>query len=142
MFFTATKGARLLVGALLLWVISKTDKAGIHAGELLKFFIVTCCVFNCISSIPESTGIILSFVLVSSSSKKCSSDPFPRSPNLVLPNNFLRIGCCPANRAIASISRSKNFLKGTFEWLELLYLTHVMLSILFLDGLVDLVGVH
>ena len=85
MFFTATQGARLVVGALLLWVISKTDKAGIHLfkkikpstlltdGELLKFFTVTCCVINCISSIPERTGIILFFVLVCSSSKTCSS---------------------------------------------------------------------
>ena len=84
-FFTATQGARLVVVALLLWVISKTDKAGIHLfekfkpstlltdGELLKFFTVTCCVINCISSIPEHTGIILFFVLVCSSSKTCSS---------------------------------------------------------------------
>ena len=36
MFFTATQRVRLLVGPLLLWVISKRDKAGIHLFEKFK----------------------------------------------------------------------------------------------------------
>lgn len=77
MLLTSTKWTWFFAGTLLLWVISKADKAGIHLfeefklatlstdGEFLKFFTITCFVLNRISLV-ESALVKLFLALTSS----------------------------------------------------------------------------
>ena len=82
MLLTSTQWTWFFAGTLLLWVISKADKAGIHLfeefklatlstdGEFLKFFTITCFVLNRISLV-ESALVKLFLALTSSCSMMC-----------------------------------------------------------------------